>query len=143
MVYSPGVVFRDDAGKYIPPLQLDVLTSAAVNAGDVRKAASSRKIDPAEVEFHIERHMRERMGRILCLFEQQGVKNLVLGSFGTGAFQNNREMVAAIWADLLSVPYARFKNSFDHVMFAITGKDTFDAARNTFYLRAATGKEFN
>ncbi|KAI0314620.1 hypothetical protein OF83DRAFT_423843, partial [Amylostereum chailletii] len=37
MIYSPAVtVFRDDSGGWLAPYQIDVLTSPAVNAGDVR-----------------------------------------------------------------------------------------------------------
>jgi uncharacterized protein (TIGR02452 family) len=134
MIYSPGVtVFRDDEGEVTAPVEIDVLTSAAVNAGIVREKVTS--VDSDELEQRIERQMRERMGRLLYLFERQGVKNLILGSFGTGVFKNNRVMVANIWADLLSVPDARFKNSFDQVLFAIMGTITYDTIKDTFHER--------
>lgn len=122
MIYSPGILlFRDDDGNWMEPLQVDVLTSAAVNAGEVRGNHS----DPAGLEKLFESQMRERMARILFLFESRGAQNLVLGSFGTGVFQNHVDMVARIWVDLLSVPDARFKTSFSRVVFAILGKPTF------------------
>ena len=65
------------------------------------------------------------MARILYLFEKKGVRNLVLGSFGTGVFRNDVDAIAQIWADLLSGPSARFGKSFDRVMFAIMGRQTF------------------
>ena len=38
MVYSPSIIiFRDDNGDWTCPLEVDIITSAAVNAGDVRK----------------------------------------------------------------------------------------------------------
>ena len=38
MVYSPGIVLiRDDDGEWRSPVEVDVLTSAAVNAGEVRR----------------------------------------------------------------------------------------------------------
>lgn len=40
--------------------------------------------------------MRECMVRILFLFEQQGIQNIVLSSFGTGVFCNNVSMIADI-----------------------------------------------
>jgi uncharacterized protein (TIGR02452 family) len=81
MIYSPGVVFiRDDAGGWMEPLEADVLVSAAVNAGVARRAGDT-------AEARIEVAMKERMARILFLFNQQGVRNLVLGSFGTGVFR--------------------------------------------------------
>jgi hypothetical protein len=39
MLYSPAVVlFRVDMGDWKKPVDLDVLTSAVVNAGDVRES---------------------------------------------------------------------------------------------------------
>ncbi|KAI1788340.1 hypothetical protein LXA43DRAFT_1025924 [Ganoderma leucocontextum] len=120
MIYSPGVtVFRDDGGDWIAPYLVDVLTSPAVNAGVVRKVAS------AGIEDKIEEAMKERMGRILYLFEQRRVRHVVLGSFGTGVFRNKVEMVARVWTELLLKDGARFKNSFENVVFAVIGgKDT-------------------
>lgn len=81
MIYSPGVTFfRNDDGGWTDPLEADVLVSAAVNAGEVRKTGK-------DAEDKIETVMKERMARVLFLFNQQGVKNVVLGSFGTGVFQ--------------------------------------------------------
>ncbi|KAH7883265.1 hypothetical protein F5I97DRAFT_1903678, partial [Phlebopus sp. FC_14] len=38
MIYTPSVVvFRNDAGTWVSPYEVDIITSAAVNAGDVRK----------------------------------------------------------------------------------------------------------
>ncbi|OBZ69900.1 hypothetical protein A0H81_10110 [Grifola frondosa] len=101
MIYSPGVhIFRDDDGGWVEPVKVDVLTSAAVNAGVARSTLHGRVAGPAE-EGRIEKAMRERMARILFLFETQGVRSVVLGSFGTGVFKNNVSLVANIWADLL------------------------------------------
>ncbi|EPT02471.1 hypothetical protein FOMPIDRAFT_1059238 [Fomitopsis schrenkii] len=138
MIYSPGViVFRDDGGGWVEPLDFDVLTSAAVNAGVVREKLKDR-LDEAEIEGKIEKIMRERMARILYLFEKQGVKDVVLGSFGTGVFRNNVNLVANIWADLLVETGARFRRSFDHVTFAILGRATFEEFESVFERRRAT-----
>lgn len=138
MIYSPGViVFRDDDGRWVEPLDVDVLTSAAVNAGVVREKLG-RRYDSAEIESKIETVMRERMARILYLFEKQGVKDVVLGSFGTGVFRNNVNLVANIWADLLVEADARFRRSFDHVAFAILGRPTFEEFESVFERRKAT-----
>lgn len=43
MVYSPNVILmRDDHGAWVEPLAVDVLTSAAVNAGVVRQTLKAR-----------------------------------------------------------------------------------------------------
>jgi len=125
MIYSPDVeIFRDDEGKWTKPISVDVLTCAAVHAGEVReswKGSTGRW----ELEDKIKSVMMERMGRILYLFERMNVRNIVLGSFGTGVFGNDVDVVAKLWADLLLARTARFKGSFDRVMFAIMGKKTF------------------
>ncbi|KAH7890555.1 hypothetical protein F5I97DRAFT_45191 [Phlebopus sp. FC_14] len=138
MIYSPGVViFRNDDGGWIQPYEVDVLTSAAVNAGDVRKSASGRFF--SGVENQIEKEMTERMARLLFLFEKEGTRDIVLGSFGTGVFRNDVPVVAKIWADLLAVPGARFGKSFSRVMFAITGGQTFSAFETAFKARTQGG----
>ncbi|EPQ55221.1 hypothetical protein GLOTRDRAFT_76540 [Gloeophyllum trabeum ATCC 11539] len=137
MVFSPGVALvRDDAGAWLPPVEVDVVTSAAVNAGVARNTLWGRTAGQAE-ETKIARAMKERMGRILFLFEQQGVAELVLGSFGTGVFKNDVATVARIWAELLCAPGARFKNIFDRVLFAIIGHTTFEEFRDAFQAMAA------
>jgi len=103
-----------------------MLTSCAVNAGVAR-----RKIHDGD-ESKIEVTMRERMARILYLFEQKGVDNLVLGSFGTGVFRNNVEVVARIWHELLVGDNARFRRSFRRVVFAILGHPTYLTFKETF-----------
>lgn len=136
MIYSPGVlVIRDDVGGWVEPLKIDVLTCAAVNAGVVYsqpKKLLNKGGGGLMEDEKIEKAMKERMGRILFLFESQGVKNLVLGSFGTGVFQNNVGVVAQIWADLLLVDGARFKDTFDNVVFAVLGRDTFEKFKLVF-----------
>ncbi|KAF9479051.1 hypothetical protein BDN70DRAFT_879208 [Pholiota conissans] len=118
MIYSPDIyLFRDDNGGWLDPVRVDVLTSPAVNAGDVRKNLHRRPL--AEVERAICDTMRERMGRILALFEKKGARQLVLGSFGTGVFKNDVYDMAKIWYELLRVPGAPFASSFDYVVFAI------------------------
>jgi len=82
--------------------------------------------------------MRERMARILSLFETRGVRNLVLGGFGTGVFRNDVAVVARIWAELLSVPGGRFTQSFDRVFFAILGNRTFVDFGNAFNYHTRT-----
>lgn len=135
MIYSPGVaVFRDDAGGWVPLALVDILTSPAVNAGVVRTTLHGR-VAGAGVEDKIEQAMRERMARILFLFETKGVRSLVLGSFGTGVFKNNVGTVARIWADLLIGDDSRFKDSFDHVVFAVLGKDTYEEFRTVLASR--------
>ena len=138
MIFSPDVtVLRTDPGDLIEPIQIEVVTSAAVNAGVARQTLNGQVAGEAE-EVKIGKAMKERMGRILFLFEKHGIKDIVLGSFGTGVFQNKVTLIAAIWAELLVAPGARFENSFDRVVFAIIGNPTFVEFREACEERQAT-----
>lgn len=133
MIYSPSVtIFRDDGGDWVKPHEVDVLTSPAVNAGLVHEllGSSTKRI---ELDAKIEKEMKERMARILFLFEKEGAKNLVLGSYGTGVFRNKVEVVARLWADLLTS--ARFESSFDGVLFAVIDEGTHKKFEEAFNSR--------
>jgi len=131
MIYSPKVtIFRDDEGRWAPKFEIDVLSCAAVNVNMVLNIANDAN-KPATM-VNIEKEMAERMGRILFLFERAKVRNVILGAFGTGSFYNDVATVARIWAQLLVVPSARFKKSFDRVIFAVMGKPTYDLFNDAF-----------
>ncbi|KAJ2924072.1 hypothetical protein H1R20_g13024, partial [Candolleomyces eurysporus] len=134
MVYSPGVVvFQNDEGDAVDPYQIEVVSCAAVNAGELRsEGGSMAKGWAASLEVEIEATMEERMGRILYLFEKKGIRNIVLGTFGTGVFKNKVDVIARLWARLLVGRDARFKFSFDRVIFAITGDETFAEFNGAF-----------
>jgi uncharacterized protein (TIGR02452 family) len=126
------MVFRNDAGGWVRPFEIDILTSPAVNAGVVRQkrqmAIDQGKqvlYSEADMESRIRATMKERMARLLYLFESHGVKNLVLGSFGTGAFKNKVDMVVDLWTELLLGEDARFGKSFDRVVFGVIDNATF------------------
>jgi len=145
MIYSPNVLlFRNDDGDWLKPIKVQVVTSPAVNAKEVREAHLARNQGQGHsgggggragnhlLETTIHDVMRERMARILALFELRGVRNIVLGSFGTGVFQNDVRMVAGIWRELLYTRQARFGASFDNVLFAIPDKNTLDKFKDGF-----------
>ena len=96
-----------------------------MNAGVVL----SRAQDKAYEEQRIEAVMKERMARVLYVFESRGVERIVLGSFGTGVFRNKVEMVARLWAELLK---GRFAESFEQVVFGIVDEKTCEEFREVF-----------
>ncbi|KAI0691198.1 hypothetical protein BC835DRAFT_1279645 [Cytidiella melzeri] len=153
MLYSPGVVaFRadpDDAevtdsigGDFIPPYSISVVSAVPVNAAMVR---AKHIILPSEKELFengIRSAMKERMARVLRIFEDKRHRIIILGAFGCGSSQNNVEVIASIWAELLvcgqqegdgSQP-ARFKNVFERVVFAVPGK-LFQPFKSAFEMR--------
>ncbi|KAF8802628.1 hypothetical protein BYT27DRAFT_7112061 [Phlegmacium glaucopus] len=137
MVYSPGVVLlRDDNGEWRSPVEVDVLTSAPVNAGEIRRGEKEKEIAYIRrlqnAEYQIQHTMYTRISRILHLFQLHQIPYLILGSFGTGVFQNHTDLVATIFAELLVKPGGRFKNVFKTIVFAILGKETVRVFENVF-----------
>ena len=52
MVYSPGIVLiRDDDREWRSPVEVDVLTSAAVNAGEIRRKLEREERSRKAVEY--------------------------------------------------------------------------------------------
>ena len=135
MIFSPRVLLmRTDNGEWHEPFEVDIVTSCAVNAGVVRRYLRARqsRTDDDNDESSLDVAMKERMARVLCLFEKQGVRNIVLGSFGTGVFRNRVGLVAGIWKELLGSENARFRYSFDRVIFAVPGNATYMTFKEIF-----------
>ena len=86
----------------------------------------------SNAETQIQFTMYNRISRILHLFQLHQTPHLILGSFGTGVFQNRIELVATIFANLLVKPGGRFKNVFKTVVFAILGKETVRGFQSVF-----------
>lgn len=87
MIYTENVtLIRNEREEWAPPVLVNVVTSAAVNAGSARNKFEARRANDATIlEQRIQAAMFDRMGRILKLFEDRKDKVLILGSFGTGA----------------------------------------------------------
>jgi hypothetical protein len=86
--------------------------------------------------------LTQRLGRVLRTFEERGDRAIVLGAYGCGSSEVSVEMVAGVWAELLvcgeeeqegeerrseggeegEKQEARFKDVFEHVVFAVPGK---------------------
>ena len=141
MLYSPGVaVIKDDQGHRIPPYDINVLSCVPVHAGTVRAKFS---IDDAEFNDGVRGVMRERMARVLRLFEDRGDRVLILNAFGVGQSCNSPDMIGQLWADLLSAKGARFEGVFDKVVFALSQKHrkVFKDAFNATVLEAELSQD--
>lgn len=115
MIYSPHVpIFKNDEGEYLDePQKVSILTSAAVNAGVVRRQERN-KID------QIIPVMYQRIEKVLAIAHRNDYKNLVLGAWGCGVFQNEPADIAKIFHELLTT---KFENCFEEVVFAIKTND--------------------
>jgi hypothetical protein len=119
------------SGTFISPYTINVISAVPVSAGVVRSKHIILPEDKQLFEDGIRRAMKERMARILKLFESRGDKIIILGAFGCGcSSQNSVETVASIWAELLvsgdrdgqTKQEASFKDVFEKVVFAVPGK---------------------
>lgn len=111
MIYSPKVpVFRNDDGSLIQtPYLVSFLTSPAVNAGVVKKQESDK--------VHlIEPMNKERTRKFLWIANRENHKTLILGAWGCGVFQNDPNMIARIFDELLKDEFA---DCFERVIMAI------------------------
>ncbi|KAJ6561746.1 hypothetical protein B0H19DRAFT_1142479 [Mycena capillaripes] len=146
MLLTRNVRFvRDDPGVWVPPADVDVLTSAAVNVNSLRQSLHLRGGKeaqlPADVAAEVAAIMRERMALILCAMARAGAQVIVLGSFGTGAFRNNVEFVAQTWAELLCGVQAPFRDVFRRVVFAIVDQGTWALFCDVFRRAGASFRE--
>jgi hypothetical protein len=86
-----------------------VITCAAPNAGTARRY---KRV----TELEIYESLYDRINKVLCTAFDKHQKNLILGAFGCGVFQNNAVDVAQIFIQLLTTTY---KGCFQEIVFAI------------------------
>ena len=112
LVYSPDVpFFRDDALALLEqPFLLSILTSPAPNAGAAH--AQDPAVGPA-LHAALERRARQ----LLAVAAAEGHRTLVLGAWGCGAFRNDPDAVAPVFARLLAEEPLR--GAFGRVVFAV------------------------
>ena len=131
MIYSPGVpVFRDlDDRLLSKPYSISIVTSAAVNAGAVRRNEPTNipKIRPI---------METRIRSVLAVARQNQHKSIVLGAWGCGVFRNNPSDVAS-WFSSILLEDPRFMAAFDRVVFAVLDLADGTPTFNTFQTRFA------
>ncbi|MGA4838324.1 TIGR02452 family protein [Streptomyces sp. G45] len=124
VIHTPAVpVFRDDRGALLDaPFATGFLTSAAPNAGVVRRRSPDRAVAlPAA--------LARRAARVLETAAACGYDRLVLGAWGCGVFQNDPAQVAAAFHTQL---HGRFAGRFRHVTFAVLDRTRGATTRGAF-----------
>ena len=112
MLFSRDVpVFRDADGHWLDrPWHLDILTAAAPNLRRLTESEVSRITPEAQAALAL------RAELVLSLFAHHRCTRLVLGAWGCGAFRNDPDHVASVFARLLNTS---FQGVFDEVVFAV------------------------
>lgn len=115
MIYSPCVpVFRKDKGELLEkPVLCNFITSAAVNAGVVKRQEPERTDE-------ILNAMDVRMDKMFALALEKGNETLILGAWGCGVFRNNPKEIAGLFKKHLQ---GKYKNKFKRTVFAILTKN--------------------
>ena len=124
MIYSPKVpVFRNDDGSLVrKPYLVTFLTSPAVDVRFVKEKDKSKL-------GLIEEITKERARKFLWIANQHQHKTLILGAWGCGVFQNDPQMIAQIFDELLK---GEFANCFERVTMAIYDKTPTRKVYNAF-----------
>ncbi|MDH6251586.1 uncharacterized protein (TIGR02452 family) [Chryseobacterium sp. H1D6B] len=115
MIYSPKVpVFRKDKGELLSkPVFCNFITSAAVNAGVVKRQEPNRTDEIFDA-------MDTRIDKMLALALKQGNQTLILGAWGCGVFRNDPKDIAQLFKKHLQ---GNYKNKFKKVVFAVLTKN--------------------
>ncbi|MBT2621450.1 TIGR02452 family protein [Chryseobacterium sp. ISL-6] len=115
MIYSPKVpVFRRDKGELLEkPVLCNFITSAAVNAGVVKRQEPERIGE-------ILNAMDMRMDKMFALALEKGNETLILGAWGCGVFRNDPKEIAGLFKKYLQ---GKYKNKFKRTVFAVLTKN--------------------
>ncbi len=125
-IWSPAVpCFMDDDGDLLAaPYRAGIITMPAPNIGAMRPSEADLLALPGV--------WRRRIACVLALAIAHGVRRIVLGAWGCGAFRNDPLLVARWFREVLAEP--GWMNGFQGITFAIH-----DSARGQPCLRAFRG----
>ena len=132
IIFTPNVqVLKDDDYQpLVDPFAVDVITCAAPNLRE-RPAnpynpsdGDAKRISKDELyQLH-----KQRARRILTVAAQNEADVLILGAFGCGAFQNDPQVVARAYNDVL----AEFSHHFRTIEFAVYCRPNDDSNYHAF-----------
>lgn len=128
IIYSPGVPFFRERSRELleQPYDVAVITAPAPNAGQHLRR---NPLDHASIE----EALRRRAGYVLLVAKEMGHRDLLLGAWGCGVFQNKPATVADAFGAWLEDP--RFANAFDSVCFAIYDRAKIQSTLTAFRQR--------
>lgn len=111
MIYSPAVpIIKDEEGNNLEDLvTCAVITAPAVNTGVVKNREPERMAE-------IEQIMKRRISKVLAIALENQHRNIVLGAWGCGVFQNDPRDIAVYFREVLE---GSFRGQFEQIVFAI------------------------
>ena len=132
IIFTPNVqVLKDDDYQpLVDPFAVDVITCAAPNLREQPanpynpSDGDAKRINKDELyQLH-----KQRAHRILMVAAQNEAEVLILGAFGCGAFQNDPQVVARAYNDVL----AEFGHHFRTIEFAVYCRPNDDSNYHAF-----------
>ena len=106
-----AVFFKDFNYNYINPITSDVITIAAINLNN------NAKYDDVQTSLDYLKITKEKIRLMLTLPTQNDVKNLILGAWGCGVFNNDPKVMSGLFSDILI--NEGYINLYDNVVFGI------------------------
>ena len=124
-----AIFFKDKDYEYMEPVVCDVITIAAINLNE------NAKYDPVQNITEYRKITKDKIRLMVSLAAQNGVKNLILGAWGCGVFNNDPTTMAQYFGEVLVGE--GYSVDFDNIVFAIINDhnsvgNNFDIFNNKF-----------
>ena len=124
-----AIFFKDKDYEYMEPVVCDVITIAAINLNE------NAKYDPVQNLTDYRKITKDKIRLMVSLAAQNGVKNLILGAWGCGVFNNDPTTMSQYFSEVLVGE--GYSVDFDNIVFAIINDhnsvgNNFDIFNNKF-----------
>ena len=124
-----AIFFKDKDYEYMEPVVCDVITIAAINLNE------NAKYDPVQNVTEYRKITKDKIRLMVSLAAQNGVKNLILGAWGCGVFNNDPTTMSQYFSEVLVGE--GYSVDFDNIVFAIINDhnsvgNNFDIFNNKF-----------
>jgi uncharacterized protein (TIGR02452 family) len=124
-----AIFFKDKEYDYMEPVVCDVITIAAINLNE------NAKYDPVQNVADYRKITKDKIRLMVSLAAKNGVKNLVLGAWGCGVFNNDPTTMSQYFSEVLVGE--GYSVDFDNIVFAIINDhnsvgNNFDIFNNQF-----------
>ena len=106
-----AIFFKDKDYEYMEPVVCDVITIAAINLNE------NAKYDPVQNVTDYRKITKDKIRLMVSLAAQNGVKNLILGAWGCGVFNNDPTTMSQYFSEVLVGE--GYSVDFDNIVFAI------------------------
>ena len=124
-----AIFFKDKDYEYMEPVVCDVITIAAINLNE------NAKYDPVQNVTDYRKITKDKIRLMVSLAAQNKVKNLILGAWGCGVFNNDPTTMAQYFSEVLIGE--GYSVDFNNIVFAIINDhnsvgNNFDIFNNQF-----------